>query len=88
MREREGEHMGVWGARGARQGWARSGPVTGQAASGRAGPGRGPDRGLVQKHTAHTTTNRNQNTKRDGHAIKHNVRQINMLRHDATPMST
>jgi hypothetical protein len=44
------------------------------------------------KTTARTTTNRNQianqHPKRYGRAIKHNVRQINMLRHDATPTST
>jgi hypothetical protein len=67
------------GGGGGARGWAGSGRV-------------GPDRGLGQKPTARTTTNRkksaNRKPNRDGRVIRHNMRQINMLRHDATPMST
>jgi hypothetical protein len=73
-RERDGAHGGGGGARGRARSRAR------------------PDRGLGRKPTARTTTNRNQianrKLKRDGRAIRHNIRQINMPRHDATPMST
>jgi hypothetical protein len=47
-------------------------------------PGAGSGHGLGQKPTARMTTNRNQivnrKPKRDGRAIRHNIRQINMLR--------
>jgi hypothetical protein len=66
-------------------GGARQGP-------GQVGSQARPDRGPGRKPTARTTTNQNQTAnrkpKRDGRAIEHNIRQINMLRHDATPMST
>jgi hypothetical protein len=66
-------HDGRWGCQGAHGGrW------------GCQGPGRKP--------TARTTTNRdqivNQKPKQDGRAIRDNIRQINMVRHDATSMST
>jgi hypothetical protein len=65
-RKGEGAHMGGLGAPGARG-----------SAPGRAGSGRGPRR----KPTTHITTDRspiaNQKpkTRRDGRAIKHNIRQ-------------
>jgi hypothetical protein len=64
-----------WGARGA---WAKAG--LGRVA------GRNP--------TARTTTDRNSNrgskseTRRGEHTIKHDIRQKNMLRHNATSMTT
>jgi hypothetical protein len=60
---------------------------------GRRGPGRvagraGPDRGPGRKPTARTTTNRNQIVNRKPKRNWRAIRQINMLQHDATPMST
>jgi hypothetical protein len=73
--------MGEAGARWAGPGWARSG---------RAGLGRGPG----QKPTTHETTDRNpitnRNPKRNETISRLNTTsdKRNMLRHDATPMST
>jgi hypothetical protein len=73
------------GAKGAR---AKAGPSW-------AWPGRARLGHTVgQNPVARTTTDRNpnakQNPKRDEatHAIKHDIRQRNMPRHDATPMTT
>jgi hypothetical protein len=61
-----------------------------RARLGRAGLGCGPG----QKSTTHRTidrspiTKRKPETRRDGCVIKHNIKQRNMLRRDATPMST
>jgi hypothetical protein len=76
MREREresGAHGGRWGARGA---WARLGHVAGQ------------------NPTTCTTTDRNPIVKRNPKRDEANTRlnmtsdKRNMLRHDATPMTT
>jgi hypothetical protein len=57
-----------------------------------AGLGHGPDRGPGRKPTAHTTTNRKKNAnkkpKRDGARLNTTSDKRNMLRHDATTMST
>jgi hypothetical protein len=88
MREREGgDPHGGCGAPG--PAWVGSGRVAGRT-GGRA-QNTQHTRPLIERK-ARTTTNRkkdvNRNPKQDGCAIKDNVRQINMLRHDATPMST
>jgi hypothetical protein len=83
-RERGDPHGGV-----GRQGRPGSGRVAGRT-RGRAANTQ-HTRPLIERK-ARMTTNRkkdmNRNPKQDGRAIKDNVRQINMLRHDATPMST
>jgi hypothetical protein len=80
----EGAHRGGRGALGAR------GLRPGRAGLGRAGLGRVAG----QNPTARTTTDRNYNRgsksemRRGEHEIKHDIRQKNMLWHDATPMTT
>jgi hypothetical protein len=85
MRERgEGARMG--GGLGARGEWG----ALGRAGLGRAGLGRGPGR----KPTTHTTTDRNPIANRNPKRGETNARlnttsdKRNMLRHDATLMST
>jgi hypothetical protein len=87
MREREkggGAHMGRGRAPGAH------GPRPGRAGPGRAGLGRT----MGQNPAARTTIDRKPNAKRNPQRDKTNARlntisnKRNMLRHDATPMTT
>jgi hypothetical protein len=87
QREREG---GPWGEAGAPGACGQ-----GRARLGRAGPGwAGSGRVAGQNPTARTTTDRNpianQNPKRDEANTRLNTTsdKRNMLRHDATPMTT
>jgi hypothetical protein len=82
MRLREEGAHGGWGARGRAPGpgWGGLGHGPGQTA-GRAGD-------PLHAWPQNENNIANQKPKRDGHAIRHNIRQRNMLRHDATPMST
>jgi hypothetical protein len=81
--ERKGEkgggvHRGGTGARGA----------PGQAGPGRAGSRAGTEAHNTRDHISDSNREPKSEMRRDEHAIKHDIRQRNMLRHDATPMTT
>jgi hypothetical protein len=85
---REGEEEG--GAHGEGTG-ARGAP--GQIGPGWAGLGRAGSRHGAKTHDTHNHQSESDGepkseTRRDEHAIKHDIRQRNMLRHDATLMTT
>jgi hypothetical protein len=77
MRERgeEGAHGVVWGARGAQ----------GQAGPGWVGPSHSADRNLRHTRLSNRIQSRTEN--RDGTRRTRNIRQRNVRRHDATPMT-
>jgi hypothetical protein len=66
------------GARRARPGWARLG---------RARSHHGSKTHDTRNHKSESKRKMKFTTRRDEHAIKHDIRQRNMLRPDATPMT-
>jgi hypothetical protein len=66
------------GARRARPGWARLG---------RARSHHGSKTHDTRNHRSESKRKMKFTTRRDEHAIKHDIRQRNMLRPDATPMT-
>jgi hypothetical protein len=84
-RKRSGEGGTGGGARVGAPGARRVGP--GWARLGRARSHRGSKTHDMRNHRSESKRKTKFATRRDEHAIKHDIRQRNMLQHDATPMT-